>query len=125
MKPFNLEEAKAGKPVVTVNGNKVRDLIYSSGFIAGVVEYKTIPIHRMGVWNNRGESIQIGASPREAALQMYEEPPKEFWACVGDNSAFPDYDVLKGWIYANKEHAERTVRGFSNATLIKLVEVKE
>ena len=43
MKPFNLEEAKAGKPICTKDGNEARIIIFDKKGeykIVGLIEYK-------------------------------------------------------------------------------------
>lgn len=100
MKPFNLQEALAGKPVVTRLGLRVRQL---SCFDAARTPYPLFGV-RDGVicnWDRQG-MIQTGVSHPDD-LFMYEEPKAILvtWFNLYENSGFI------GTAFASREEALR------------------
>lgn len=84
MKPFNLEEALAGKPVITRHGRKVTEIYH----------FKTTkspyPVHAcidgtIVEYTQRGTYYSLGSTERDLLM---EEPIIEGWVnvyCVNDN----------------------------------------
>lgn len=55
MKPFNLEQALAGKPVCTRNGSKVEQLTYFENVVTGqqlvgIIDGKLHRFYKNGIW---------------------------------------------------------------------------
>ena len=103
LKPFNLEEAKAGKPVYTRDGRKVRIICFDAkcdnrSIIALIEDGKDEEVHK---FHKDGRLFRLDESPKD--LMMLPEK-KEGWVnvyrdCDGVNITKDDN------IYSSKEAA--------------------
>lgn len=80
MKPFNLQEALAGKPVVTRNGRKVTELHY---FATALPDEQLVYVAdgKLHSQFDRGSYYSHGSPASEWDLLMAEEP-REIWVNI-------------------------------------------
>lgn len=115
MKPFNLEDWKAGKPVITRNGDTVEQLTFfntndSSFKLAGVV---LGILHR---WNINGKFY---CTELDSHLDLFH-PEEEMWVAVYINPFDKAYHVSP--IFLSKEDAIQICYGVEGAMKVyKLV----
>lgn len=119
MKPFNLEEAIQGKPLVTRDGRKVLDFHY---FKNADVAYPVI-----AVIEGRGSLVEYKAngvftmhkpdSPND--LFMYEEP-KSYYTNIHRLRACSE-GIFIGPVYENKEEALTIGKSYND--YIKTIEI--
>lgn len=108
MKPFNLEEAKAGKPVCTRDGRKVKILTYdrkgSCYPIVALVEDSKGNEDAYG-YTLRGEYIE-GQEDKSDLMMVGEK--KEGWVNIYkcDLSTYNAIALTSNYIYNTKEAAE-------------------
>ena len=106
MKPFDLEAAKAGKPVVTRNGNSVRIICWNVK--------STFPIVAL-VSNDGEESLchvrnngTFYNKDTEHHFDLFMAPDiKTGWI----NIYYSDFDIYPGSVHPTKERAEQVIEG--------------
>jgi hypothetical protein len=76
MKPFNLEEALAGKPVVTKNGDPVTQIVKFD--LDNKVTYSIAAIHNghIKVWTNKG--IFNVSTDTQSQMDLFMKPKSKF-----------------------------------------------
>lgn len=119
MKPFNLEEAYAGKPVVTRDGRKVTHItrISNNNFIVGIIEdVKQIP-----QWSLSGKFLNDHYT-HPCDLFMFEEK-KSVWVNVYevDNDFIDEFPISIGRMHSTKESALCS----KNSKYIKTIEITD
>jgi len=114
MKPFNLEEALAGKPVITRDGRKVTQLTKLDNkndfCIVGVVD------NGIEIWNLKGE--YDGFPDSKFDLFMKTEK-KSIWVNVYEYES----DISFGNIFLTKTEAVSKINKFNKDTYIKTIEI--
>lgn len=127
-KPFDLEAAKAGKPVCTRDGRKVRIISFDRKFLfKGVISYPIIALvedtakeETIYGYNEKGKVIIENDTPYKDDLMMLPQK-KEGWVNV-----YKSYNVGKkipcmASIYPTKEEAKKTsVVGFDYVDTVKI-----
>ena len=110
MKPFNLEEAKSGKPVCTRDGKKARILCFdldNNGYpIAAAITY------------NKGEDVETfredghydSKNEHHNDLMMVAEK-KQGWINVYKSISYENRIVTSGYVYETKEIAKNNADG--------------
>ena len=120
LKPFNLEAAKAGKPVCTRDGRKARiiscSLMNKNFPIAAIVEGEEENVYQFeanGVCDEHDENLDLMMLPekKEGYVNLYHNCNDRYAAYLGNNV-----------IYKDKEFAEDMGRGDIN--YIKTVKVQ-
>lgn len=128
LKPFDLEAAKAGKPVCTRDGRKVRIISFDRKFLfKGVISYPIIALvedtakeETIYGYNEKGKVIIENDTPYKDDLMMLPQK-KEGWVNV-----YKSYNVGKkipcmASIYPTKEEAKKTsVVGFDYVDTVKI-----
>lgn len=103
MKPFNLEEAKAGKPVVTREGKKVK-------FVAHVPEaregHKVVFLNEgkiLSHYENGRYLQQLRNSDTDSGHDLFmASVKKKAWACVKQTSS-GEANFMSGKLFKTKE----------------------
>ena len=107
MKPFNLEQALAGKPVMTREGRKVVRIFYAEEacensqvicvFETGVV----FPYYKDGTYTNSSSVHELVMAPtkKEGWISLYQGA---VWRCLGDTIHSSEEDAINsaknyGW----------------------------
>jgi len=105
MKPFNLEEAKAGKPVCTRDGKPVRILCYDLKD-----KYPIVVIHELDdgtecilTHTTTGKTHQDEQSPTDLFMKPEK---KEGW--INIYNPFVDYHTASTYIYQTFEDAYKS-----------------
>ena len=128
LKPFDLEAAKAGKPVCTRDGRKVRIISFDRKFLfKGVISYPIIALvedtakeETIYGYNEKGKVIIENDTPYKDDLMMLPQK-KEGWVNV-----YKSYNVGKkipcmASIYPTKEEAKKSsVVGFDYVDTVKI-----
>ena len=128
LKPFDLEAAKAGKPVCTRDGRKVRIISVDRKFLfKGVISYPIIALvedtakeETIYGYNEKGKVIIENDTPYKDDLMMLPQK-KEGWV-----NLYKSYNVGKkipcmASIYPTKEEAKKTsVVGFDYVDTVKI-----
>ena len=101
MKPFNLEEALAGKPVVTRDGKKVYDIFHLSSMrnernVLAIFEYDCM------LYRHDGTCIFNSKEPHSSDLLM-ESEKKSIWVNV--------YEDRNGKLWVNGDYNTRDIAG--------------
>ena len=115
MKPFNLKEALAGKPVVMRNGKKV-DTIYYLKEKQGQQVAVFIEDDKIETWHNENGSFFYDNNISEYDLFMYEEPVKLFLNIYKSNT---------GRYYSGMIHkdAKEALENRNNQEFFKTIEI--
>lgn len=113
MKPFNLQEALAGKPVVTRDGRKVTELHY---FATALPSEQLVYVAdgKLHYQFARGSYYPLGSHASEWDLFMAEEP-REIWLNV-----YPAPWPYHFAAHPDREMAERGADGQQRDALIKV-----
>lgn len=127
LKPFDLEAAKAGKPVCTRDGRKVRIISFDRKFLFKGVSYPIIALvedtakeETIYGYNEKGKVIIENDTPYKDDLMMLPEK-KEGWVNV-----YKSYNVGKktpciASIYPTKEEAKKSsVVGLDYVDTVKI-----
>ena len=131
LKPFDLEAAKAGKPVCTRDGRKVRIISFDRKFLfKGVISYPIIALvedtakeETIYGYNEKGKVIIENDTPYKDDLMMLPQK-KEGWVNV--YKSYKSYNVGKkipcmASIYPTKEEAKKSsVVGFDYVDTVKI-----
>lgn len=121
LKPFNLEEAKAGKPVCTRDGRKVRIVCFDR------IDARPI-LALVPSTNGKGESVfdyfvsgkRIANSLESDLDLMMLSEKKEGWVNIVRGNDGRSY--MGRGIFQSKEEAENTIKAFSD-NLIDTVKI--
>lgn len=99
MKPFNLKDALAGKPVMTKNGQKVLELWHFKTTCSPFKLYGVLDSSKdVYCWHEDGT--------RGGMLDLVMAPNvKTYWANIYDTTS-----IIRGGVYPTKEHADRMAR---------------
>lgn len=127
LKPFDLEAAKAGKPVCTRDGRKVRIISFDRKFLFKGVSYPIIALvedtakeETIYGYNEKGKALIENDTPYKDGLMMLPQK-KEGWVNV-----YKSYNVGKkipcmASIYPTKEEAKKSsVVGFDYVDTVKI-----
>lgn len=121
MKPFNLEEALAGKPVKLRNGGKayvkyVLDSKYNTSYqLRGYIEYRSIPNGAISIeeysWTLEGIDF-IDEKSESDIIGMYEEP-KRFINGIGVPEPLKENEIENGeyYWYISLMHDDNYIKG--------------
>lgn len=102
MKPFNLQEALAGKPVVTRDGRKVTKLTHfpeskSQGWkVVGLAGYQVLPVNENGSYHGTIES--------DKDFLMASEK-KEGWIGIGQGRKYVEKIAFVTHAYGTEQEA--------------------
>lgn len=114
MKPFNLQKALAGEPVVTRDGRKINDLHYFYTLTRDCKLYGVINNSIMA-WTNEGHWLSTGVEQPEDLFMA----DKERWANLyWDDISFKAY--IGDTIYSTEEEAKENGKSPNYRTTIKL-----
>jgi hypothetical protein len=107
MKPFNLEEAKAGKPVCTRNGREVRILCFDYKEdarhprpIVAILKYRDCEKEELMTYTKEGKSLPSYEEEHSTDLMMVSEK-KDGWINIYKVGSM----FNGGGIYSSKEEA--------------------
>ena len=107
LKPFDLEAAKAGKPVCTRDGRKVRIISFDRKFLFKGVSYPIIALVEETIYgyNEKGKALIENDTPYKDGLMMLPQK-KEGWINI-----YTSYDGIETGIsvYETKEIAKKGV----------------
>jgi hypothetical protein len=112
LKPFDLEAAKAGKPVCTRDGRKVRIISFDRKFLFKGVSYPIIALvedtakeETIYGYNEKGKALIENDTPYKDGLMMLPQK-KEGWINI-----YTSYDGIETGIsvYETKEIAKKGV----------------
>lgn len=120
LKPFNLEQALAGAPVMTREGRKVVRIFYAEEacensqvmcvFETGVV----FPYYKDGTYTNSSSAHELVMAPTK----------KEGWVVMFHNNSQKDF-IVGTKIWASKEDAEIWYKGCEGIFAIAKIEWEE
>lgn len=117
MKPFNLQEAMAGKPVQTRDGREVTQLKFfedvNINLIIGVVA------KNIWTWNMEGQSDSLSGESNNDLFMALEK--KSIWVNVYEvmDSLSEEFELSIGKIHGTKESAMSS----KNKYYIKTIEI--
>jgi len=120
MKPFNLEEALAGKPVVMRNGDKIKAVYLIKEFVKQPLlvipdyEDEGDPSQFMG----EDGSFNLSGKESEWDLFMYEEP-KTYYTNIYYSSTGKPYTGAQ--LFVSQEEAEEGI--IKNSDYFKTIEI--
>ena len=119
LKPFNLEKAKAGKPVCTRDGCKVRIICFDLKNIAPIVGLVTRLDGKESIYAFYEDGRVSCQKERVDDLMMLPEK-KEGWVNIVRGNDGKSY--MGRGIFQSKEEAENTIKAFSD-NLIDTVKI--
>lgn len=127
LKPFDLEAAKAGKPVCTRDGRKVRIISFDRKFLFKGVSYPIIALvedtakeETIYGYNEKGKVIIENDTPYKDDLMMLPQK-KEGWVNVYKSHNVGKTIHCMASIYPTKEEAKKSsVVGFDYVDTVKI-----
>lgn len=120
MKPFNLEQALAGAPVITREGRKVVRIFYAeeacenSQVICVFETGAVFPYYKDGTYTNSSSAHELVMVPTK----------KEGWVVMFHNNSQKDF-IVGTKIWASKEDAEIWYKGCEGIFAIAKIEWEE
>ena len=120
MKPFNLEKALAGAPVITREGRKVVRIFYAeeacenSQVICVFETGAVFPYYKDGTYTNSSSAHELVMAPTK----------KEGWVVMFHNNSQKDF-IVGTKIWASKEDAEIWYKGCEGIFAIAKIEWEE
>jgi len=109
MKPFNLQEALAGKPVVTRDGRSVTDFhVFPTAEYQKV--YAVVGGDRVTGFSEKGTYYNNGITNGRDLFMVSEK--KEGWVNVWGETRIPAYRKRGYKIFATKQEAEESARAY-------------
>ena len=117
MKPFNLEEAKAGKPVVTRTGKPVRFLCFDAKGLEPIVALIELDTTSHAIQYNESGIFWDGKESDQDLFMKSEI--KEGWVIALKNSK------LSSSIYNTKEEAEFCSQRYPSFVAVAKIEWEE
>ena len=124
LKPFNLEAAKAGKPICTRDGRMARIVCFDRKFLYEGQDYCIVALINEGCYNEAvysytNDGLFTPGKINKSDLMMLPEK-KEGWVNIVRGNDGKSY--MGRGIFQSKEEAENTIKAFSD-NLIDTVKI--
>ena len=125
MKLFNLEEAKAGKPVCTRDGRKARIICFDRKFFYEGQDYCIVALinescYNEAIYSYTNDGLYTSGKINNSDLMMCPEK-KEGWVNIVKGNDGRSY--MGRGIFQSKGDAENTIKAFSD-NLIDTVKIQ-
>ena len=116
LKPFDLEAAKAGKPVCTRDGRLARIICFNRKFLYEGEDYCIVALINEGCYNEAiysytNDGLYTPGKTNKSDLMMLSEK-KEGWVNIVRGNDGKSY--MGRGIFQSKEEAENTIKAFSD-----------